>query len=459
VIVPIDKELSNEEIKNIIIDSEAKAFIYSDDYKDVAEYIKNSDATIHHFINMNNLPELITKGNNLINHGDKSVINMVIDNKALAAIIYTSGTTGAAKGVMLSHNSIVSDAVAACRYVYFQGSNMLVLPLHHSFAFTAAVVAVLIEGSEICINKSLKNVLTDMVKYKPHNMFLVPLFVETFYKKIWESAKKKGKDKMLKKLVAVSDMLLKVGIDLRRTLFKSILQAFGGNLKLIVCGGAPLDATYVKGLRSFGINVLNGYGITECSPVVSVNRNNYYRDGSVGLVLPGVDVKIEQPNEYGHGEIYVKGDIIMLGYYRNEQATKDTFDSEWFKTGDLGFVDADGFLYVTGRIKNLIILSNGKNISPEELELELLNIPLIKEIIVRQEISAKGCSDVIIAEIFPDNDVAVSQGADNIKECIDQAIADFNKNNPPYKRIQRIILRDVEFPKTTTKKIKRNRGV
>jgi long-chain acyl-CoA synthetase len=445
VIVPLDRELPTTDIKNIIKESGATVFVFSNAYGDIAEYLQKTESAVQHFINMTTLPELIEKGETLIQQGDKRIIDYNVDNKGLAAILYTSGTTGIAKGVMLSHYAIASDTIAACQYVEILENNMLVLPLHHSFSFTAAVAAMLMKGSEICINSSLKNVLTDLEKFKPHNMFLVPLFVETFHKKIWDGAIKQGKDGLLKKLIAVSNALLKIGIDLRHILFKSVLKAFGGNLKLIVSGGAPIDTKYIKGLRAFGINVLNGYGITECSPVVSVNRNQHYRDGSVGNALPGCEVKILEPDENGHGEICVKGDIVMLGYYNNEQATKETFDGEWFKTGDIGYLDGDGFLFISGRKKNLIILSNGKNVYPEELEIALLNgISYIKEAVVY----AKG--DIIIAEVFLD--------IENNPDCasrLDNDIVELNRKLAIYQNINKTIIRDTEFPKTTTKKIKR----
>jgi long-chain acyl-CoA synthetase len=286
-----------------------------------------------------------------------------------------------------------------------------------------------------------------MVKFKPFNMILVPLFVETIYKKIWADAKKQDKDKMLKKMVGVSNRLLKIGIDIRHLLFKSVIKSFGGNLKLIVSGGAPLDPRYVKGFREIGIIVLNGYGITECSPIVSVNRNEYYRDGSVGQIYSCCEVKIAEPDENGHGEICVKGKNVMLGYYKNEQATKEAFDGEWFKTGDIGYLDQDGFLFISGRKKNLIILSNGKNVYPEEMEYAILtDIPYVKEVVVYAE------SDAIVAEIFLDDK--------NYPDCtltINGDISRLNRTLPLYKNIGKIVIRDIEFPKTTVKKIKRQK--
>jgi len=387
----------------------------------------------------------------------KSVLFETSDNilsDSTAAILYTSGTTGHAKGVALSHRAIARDAVASRMSVEIYGDNLLVLPLHHSYSFTAGVAVTLLSGSRICINSGIKNVLTDFKKYAPQTIFLVPLFVENFYKKIWSGAKAQKRDKTLRSLIKMSNTMLAAGIDMRPTLFKSVRRSFGGGLRLIVCGGAPLEPKYVAGFRDFGITVLNGYGITECAPVVSVNRNHHYCDGSAGLPLPGCEVTIRDPDESGLGEICVRGDTVMQGYHNNDAATDDAFADGWFRTGDIGYINDDGFVFVTGRRKNLIVLSNGKNVYPEELEAGLMEIPLVKEVVVR-EVSAKGHSDVVAAEIFPDHEEASSLGIDNLQGYFEKSVEEFNKQNPTYKRIRRVILRETEFEKTTTKKIKR----
>lgn len=446
VIVPLDRELPPEDIEYLLTDSDANILVFSSNYADVADYMKNRGMMMRHYINMNTILSLLEKGNSLLRNGEKSIVDYKINDMALAAILYTSGTTGMAKGVMLSHQGIVNNAIDCSRNNELLCSNLQVLPLHHSFGFISICV-MLIQKTETCINSSLKNVLADLDKFKPINIVLVPLFVETFYKKIWDTAKKQQKDKQLRMLIKISNAMLKTGIDMRRQLFKSVLRSFGGNLRFIVCGGAPLDEKYVMGFRDFGIYIMNGYGITECSPIVSANRNYYYRDGSVGLIIPGVDVKIMEPDESGHGEICVNGDIVMLGYFKNEQATREAFDDEWFKTGDIGYLDDDGFLFISGRKKNVIILSNGKNVYPEELEFALLNqIPYIKETVVYAE------SNLIVAEVFLDTE--------NDSDCVsrlDGDILQFNKTQAPYKNISRTVIRETEFPKTTTQKIKRQK--
>ena len=444
IVLPLDKELPAPDIVNLLKHSGAEVFIYSDDYSDVAEYVRENAESIRDYVNLNQVSGLAEQGTQAIESGNTVFEDCVIDDNEVAALLYTSGTTGSAKGVMLSHKNLACDAVAACQHVGIFGSNMLVLPLHHSFGLVAAVCSMLLKGSEIFINSSLKNVLADLQKYQPSNMFLVPLFVETFYKKVWETAAKQGKDKLLKTMISVSNVFLKIGIDARRVLFKSVIHSFGGNLKLIVSGGAPLDPKYIEGFRELGITILNGYGITECAPIVAVNRNEYNRDGSVGAVLPCCEVRIAEPDDEGNGEIYVRGENVMLGYYKNEDATREAFDNGWFNTGDIGYLDKDGFLFISGRKKNLIILGNGKNVYPEEIENELLRFEYISETVVYAEDGA------IVAEVYFD-----PESAADCAERLDGDILRLNKMLPIYKNIGKIRVRDTEFPKTTTKKIKR----
>jgi long-chain acyl-CoA synthetase len=420
VIVPLDKELPPGDIMNILNDCGAAVLVFSDMYSDIAEFLQNERMMIRNYINMNTLPGLLQSGRTLIQQGEKRIVNNKINNQALTVILYTSGTTGTSKGVMLSHKNIASNVVKSAQSYFCFGVSLLVLPLHHSFSFTAGVLYALYQGCNIVINKSMKDVAGDMVKYKPNNMFLVPLFVETLYKKVWDTAKKSGKDGLLRILIKISNALLKIGIDLRPILFKQVLAAFGGALDGVITGGAPISIEYIKGFRALGLNAYNGYGISECSPVVSINRNKYFRDGSVGSVLPGIEIKIMEPDDTGNGEICVKGDIVMLGYYNNEQATNEAFDGEWFKTGDIGRLDKDGFLYISGRKKNLIVLSNGKNVYPEDLESTLLDIPYIKEVVVYAE------GDIIVAEVFLDTE----NEPDNALR-LDSDIVAINRTLPP----------------------------
>ena len=296
-------------------------------------------------------------------------------------------------------------------------------------------------GYPIYINKSLKKLSDDFKKAKPQHLFAVPLIVETLYKNIWINAKKQGKEKLLQRLIKVSEVLLKCKIDLRKVLFKSVISAFGGNLDLIVSGGAPIDEKYIRAFHSLGITVLNGYGITECGPIVAVNRNQFNIVGSVGLPLICNEVKIAED-----GEILVRGDNVMQGYYHLEGENEKVFIDQWFKTGDLGRIDEYGALHVTGRIKNLIILGNGENIPAESIEEQIYTILYVKEVI------AYGKNNMIIAEVYLDEDVT------DARERINGDIQSINQRMPLIKNIGQVIIRDAEFPKTTTKKIKRNYG-
>lgn len=464
VIVPIDPELPTTEMKNILRGSDASALVFSQKFADLVPDLAHQIDNIQVSINMHSgedsdtirsYPKLLEHGKLLINQGDYSYIYNTIDDYRLAAIIYTSGTTGVSKGVMLSQYNMASNVVASTKHSTAYESSVLVLPLHHTFGWTAGVLCMLQIGSKICINNSLKNVNRDILLFQPTQMCLVPLYLETMYKRIWSNTHKQKKETLLKVLLIISSIFLKLGIDCRRHLFKSVLFYFGGKLRLIICGGAPLDPKYVKGFRDLGITILNGYGLTECSPIVTGNRNEYYRDDSVGLPLPGCEVKIDTPDLDGEGEIWVRGPNVMLGYYGNPTATADTMAGDWLKTGDIGKIDDDGFIYLTGRIKNMIKLSSGLNIYPEELESLIADIPYIKDVMVYGETQGKQVDPQLIAEILLDWDFMQENPIRNHEERLKSDIDNINRSLPYYKKISDIRLRTTEFDKTTTKKIKR----
>ncbi len=444
--VPLDRDLPVEDLLYNVTNSGCKAIVYSEVYSDVAEKLRGLDSGIEFFFSMADIYNMIAEGKDLISKGDKSFENAEVKPDDLAAIVYTSGTTGKSKGVMLTQRNIASNTVSACRNANGEGCGVLALPLHHTFGMVANVLVPLIFEARIYMTTSLRNIQSDMVKIGATAAFCVPLMAELIYKKVWATAREKGKDEILKKGIKISNTLMKFGIDIRRKLFSEVHEALGGNLELFICGGAPLSEKIAFELTSMGINILNGYGITECSPIVSVNRNFANRIGSVGQILDCNEVKINNPNEDGVGEIYVRGSNVMVGYYNNEEATKEAFDDGWFKTGDLGYVDKDGFLFVTGRIKNLIILSNGKNVSAEELEEKILDeINYVEEVIVYDD------DDKLAAEIYLD------EGTEpEAKAKIKKDIKALNVKLPSYKKIAKTKIRDEAFPKTTSMKIKRN---
>ena len=435
VIVPIDKEFCLKEMAALLEHSDARVLIYSETFAEKIEaFRKNSKIEL--FIEAGTgVPEIISKAKQ---NDQGKMVKIPIDDNQLCAIYYTSGTTGKPKGVMLSHKNLASNTVNACRNFLSQGHSVLFLPLSHTFSLVACLFGQLYYGNTNVINDDIKNISKEMAEFKPWLLFAVPLFIETMHKRIWDSAKTKKKDKQLRILMLLSDALCKIGIDRRRQLFREVLASLGGSLEIIICGGAPLEKKMIQEFRSFGIEILNGYGITECSPIVSVNRNRYNKHGSSGPVIPCCEVKIVD------GEIWVRGDSVMLGYYKDPQATQEAFSDGWFKTGDLGYLDEDGFLYVTGRKKNLILLSNGYNVCPEELEEQIKKIDGVAEVMVYQD------NNKIIAEIYPDLAIAGAQG------LIKQSIDNLNVTLPKHKRIGEVKFRESEFEKTSTKKIKRH---
>ena len=356
----------------------------------------------------------------------------------LAAIVYTSGTTGEPKGVMLSHSNFIANALSGCRAMPIAGHTLLaILPFYHTLSITPGMLAQLPGGSTVCICGGMKHLTRDMEVFRPEYMVVVPLLAEGMYKKIWDKARKDGKEKLLRTMLGISDALLRIKIDLRRKLFKSVLDAFGGRMEWILCGGAPISQECVAGFLRFGIEILPAYGVTECTPGVSLNVPGACKGQSVGKVLDCCEVKIED------GEILIKGDNVSCGYYQDEEATQKAFIDGWHVTGDLGYVDEDGYMFITGRKKNLIVLSNGKNVSPESLEAKILEIPYVQEALVYQE------GDEIVAELFLDEEVP--DGAAQL----DADVMALNRRLSAYQRITKTLLRDTEFPKTTTKKIKR----
>lgn len=448
VIVPIDKDLAVDEIKNIVNDCEAEAVFFTKSYINIMKSLVDDLPNVKFYICTNSesghfdsIKDLIKEGQTLLAEGNTEYINTVINTETLSAIIYTSGTTGFSKGVMLSQKNIISNITAAASMVFCGTDDVVVsiLPLHHTYEMTCDILAVFLCEATICFNESLKHLSDNLDLFKPTLLFLVPLVVETFYKRIITEVTRTGKYRQLKVGVKISNSLRLFNIDITKGLFAEIHNVFGGRLKKVVVGGAATNPEIAKVYCDLGILLLQGYGISECAPLVAVNREKSHKHNSVGLAVPCNSVKIQDD------EIHVKGTNVMLGYYKNERATNDTFDDGWLKTGDLGYIDKDGFLYITGRKKNVIILDNGKNVYPEEIEGYLAGIKLIKEAVVYEE------NKLITAEIYPDYETA------NVESTIRKQISDLNKTMPLYKQVKNVKFRTSEFEKTSTKKIKRHR--
>lgn len=447
--VPVDKLLLEEQIFFILNDIQAETVVHSKQYAEMVPDALTDGRPLKSICMEDSLFSCIEKGAEILKASGETTVPDNTDKHATAQIIYTSGTTGIAKGVCLTQDNLCFDMNSVAQTADFPGHNLFVLPLNHVYAFQGVLVF-MVQGVTTYISASLKRVSQEMKEYSPYAMCVVPLFLETMYAKVMDGAKKKGIEKKLKMLMKISLGLYSIGIDIRRKLFKRVLEEFGGNLTAITCGGAPLDVEYAKAFRAFGIHVMVGYGITECSPVLTGNRNHYYRDGSVGLAIPGVEIKTNALDGKSEGELYVRGRMMMQGYYNNEEATKEAFEDGWYKTGDVGYIDKDGFVFITGRKKNIIILSNGKNLYPEELELQLMKVPGICEVIVRE------LEKQVTAEVFPDLDWINENGISNAQGYFEEAIERINKRLPLYKNITKVRLRDKSFPKTSTQKIRRN---
>ena len=475
VTVPVDKELPIEDIDGIITTTGTKVLIYgkSSEAK-VKEMLRNGGLkTVEMIISvassnsieaselgdrtLRTLEDVQTDGAGLYAAGDNSYYDYKIDVNKLASIVFTSGTTGKGKGVMLSQANIGLDMTLGMYNFDITRKTLHVLPPHHTFGSTVNYVGHLSQGCEVYISSGIKHVSDEIKEQQPTHLILVPAFLEVMNRKIWATARKDGKEGLLKAMIKVSNFLRKFGVDVRRKLFASVLSAFGGKLELIICGGAKLDEEIIRNFDALGITILNGYGITECAPLISANRNKYQKPGSVGTPILACRVKIDNPDENGEGEICVKGPNVMLGYYNNPEATAEVFDKDgFFHTGDYGKLDEEGWIYITGRKKNLIILSNGKNVYPEEIEADLQKVEGVSEVVVYAgESRVQKDKITIVAEIFPDADLLAHMGVNNAQEYFENQVKALNAKMPPYKAVKCVKIRDTEFQKNTSRKITR----
>ena len=471
IVVPLDKALPDNEITSSVIRSEASAIIFDKKYIDVFKNLEsNPDCKLKHFICMDfekdnedilSFNGLIANGKHLRYNNDTRYDEVKIDNNSMSVMLFTSGTTSLAKIVMLSQANICANiySTGCIAKVTSDDTFLSFLPLHHTYESTTTFLYGLYCGITIAFCDGLRYVVQNLKEYKITGFVCVPLVLEAMYKKIQKGIKQKHLSIPFAILTFISNILLKFGIDIRRKLFKSVINELGGYLRIVIYGAAPMDKSTIKGLKNLGIELLNGYGLTECSPIVSAENDKYQKPGSVAFPLPDVEIKIDNPNEHGIGEIIVKGPNVMLGYYDNEEATNEVLKDGWFYTGDLGYYDDDGYLFITGRKKNVIVLKNGKNIYPEEIELLIARLPYVSENMVfgnpnkdnDLDINAKIVYNLdYMKQTYPDKQTA------HYHDIIWNDIKEINKSMPGYKHIRNIILTDEPMIKTTTQKIKRN---
>ena len=470
VIVPLDKSLPNNEIESLIKRSEVEAIFYSKKYDEVMNKIKEQNETnLKYFISMDlekeengikSQKELAEQGKALIDNGNREFLDAKIDNEKMGIMLFTSGTTAMSKAVMLSHKNICSNLadIASVIKVTEKDRFLSFLPLHHTFECTVGFLYPISVGGAICFCDGIRHIAENIKEYKITAMISVPILFESMYKKVMKGIEKKGKLETVKKGMKISQFLLKFGIDIRKQLFKEIHQTLGEDARLFVSGGAALDPETEKGFNAMGFTMYQGYGLTESSPVIAAEDDKYQRIGSIGKAFPSIEAKIINPDEDGIGELVAKGPSIMLGYYNNEEATKETLEGEWLHTGDLARIDKDGYIFISGRKKFVIVLKNGKNIFPEELETLVNKIEGVKESFVYGRPEDDGDYKICAKLVYDPEIVKEEYGTTDEKELKDilwKEVKKVNKEMPAYKYIRDISVTDKELIKTTTQKTKR----
>ena len=455
VAVCIDIEQPNETIEQMLTTADVDALFFAKAYRSICVNFAKGQKTLVSFSDDKEIMTIsaaIDEGAQIINSGNADLSNnLTVTPDMTASIVFTSGTTSCSKPVMLSQEAILTNASDALANVAIGDVAFTSLPFYHTYGLTCSVLSMLIGRAKLYINGNLKTVMRDIQLAKPHTMLTVPLMLETIHSKLWLSVEESGKAEKFKTLLKIQKWLLNAGIEKRFKVFDSIREKCFGTIELIICGGAHMNASIMEEFYCMGITVVQGYGITECAPLVSVNRNKMNKFDSVGLVCKNTEVKLVE------GEIYVRGKNIMKGYYNQPELTAESMDGEWFKTGDIGEFDKDGFLYITGRKKNLIVFKNGKKLSPEKLEEKIKKIPIVQDVVVYGASSGVSTDDVQVAtSIFPNKEEAAGMDSYEILEVLQSEIAAINKDLPMYQQIQMINIRENEFSKTALQKIKRH---
>ena len=468
VIVPLDKALTDIEIGNLIKRSEVDTIVYEKKYQKAIDEIIEKGCNLKNLICMDSkgkkevlsYDKVLEKGKEMLEKGDNRYDDVKINSYKMSIMLFTSGTTNEPKAVMLSQNNIASNIVAINKYVKIYKTDTLLsfLPIHHTFECTITFLYGTYSGATVAFCEGLRYIQQNLKDFQVSVFVAVPLVLETMYKKIQKAIKEKGKTELINKMIKISNGLLKCHIDIRKIVFKEILDNFGGHLRVVFYGAAPMNKDTIIGYNNLGIEQVQGYGLTETSPVISAETDKKKRPGSIGLVLENLECRIDNPDKDGIGEITVKGPSVMLGYYNNEKATKEVLKDGWFSTGDYGYLDEDGFLYITGRKKDVIVLRNGENVYPQEIEALINKLPYVKESLVFQRGQSK-TDTMLCAKIVYDADAIKDafgeKSEDEYKEEIWKQVKEINKDLPLFKHIKKIEITTEELEKTTTQKVKR----
>ena len=474
--VPVDKELPANEIENVVKRSKASAIIFTKKKKDIIEKIKDNLDTVEYFIEMYSdddiegkevgMDYLIKEGKKLIDAGVDSYMKIEIDPEEFKVLIFTSGTTSQSKGVMICNKNLAQNINSVSRYVKIYETDRLfsVLPLHHTYESTIGFLVPMANGASIVVCEGLKYIVPNLKETEPTTMLAVPVLIENLYKKINANIVKSKKEKLVNTMIHLTDTLKSVNIDIKRKVFKEILDNLGGKMRIIVSAAAPIDAQIGEWVESIGIRFLQGYGLTETAPIAALTPESETKIGSVGKPVSCAKIKIDNPNEDGEGEILICSDTLMLGYYEDEEATKKAIFEEngerWFCSGDIGYIDDNGYLYITGRSKNVIVTQNGKNIYPEEIEQLFTDVSEVKECMVYGK-EEEGSKELLISiKVIPDYEaIEEKHGKDlseeEIHKIIWEEVKKINKKLTSYKAIKNLEIKKDEFEKTTTMKIKR----
>lgn len=471
--VNLDKDIPINEIENLINRSGASAIIYSGKKKNIIEKIKNNVPTVEYFIEMNSdkcidekdvgMQYLIELGKKMVSSGDDSYMKIDIDPEEFKVLIFTSGTTSKSKGVMICNKNLAQNinAVSSIVKLYPEDRLFSVLPLHHTYESTIGYLLPLANGCSIAVCEGLRYLVDNLKETKPTAILAVPLLIEKVYSKIIENIRRSKKESIVNSMIYMTNLLKHVNVDIKRKVFKEIYQSLGGNIRIIVSAAAPIEDKVIKWFEDIGIMMLQGYGLTETAPIAALTPEYDRKIGTVGKPVSCAKIKIDNPNENGEGEILIKSDTLMLGYYEDEEKTKEAIVNGWFKSGDIGYIDSDGDIHITGRCKNVIVTKNGKNIYPEEIELLLNDIKEIKECIICGRDSGRNDDLIITAVVVPEYNYFEKEynikkdETEKIHNILDKKIREVNKKLSSYKVIKNIEIQSEEFEKTTTMKIKR----